>query len=141
MNTYHKLPDGPQKNAVYERARSVFTRKVLHYSRLMGVTFNRITIREQKTRWGSCSTRRNLNFNWRLLLAPEEILDYVVVHELAHLKQMNHSKDFYAVVRSVLPNYKNLQNWLKKNGHLLFSMDPGHIPAPAEPPYSPAKPE
>ena len=88
------------------KAHQVFSRKALYYSRLMSVTYNRITVREQKTRWGSCSSRRNLNFNWRLLLAPDEIVDYVVVHELAHLREMNHSAKFYAIIESILPDYK-----------------------------------
>ena len=94
-------PDRPPlseaERARYIRiARDIFTRKTEYYARLMGVTYGRISIREQKTRWGSCSSKGNLNFNWRLILAPEEVLDYVVVHELAHRREMNHSKAFYA---------------------------------------------
>ena len=86
----------------------------------MGVTYGRIAIREQKTRWGSCSGKGNLNFNWRLIFAPPEVLDYVVVHELAHRKEMNHSKNFYAIVESVMPDYKKWKKWLKENGESLF---------------------
>lgn len=86
----------------------------------MGVTYGRITIREQKTRWGSCSSKGNLNFNWRLIFAPEYVLDYVVVHELAHRKEMNHSKAFYAVIESVLPDYQTAKKWLKDHGHELW---------------------
>ena len=86
----------------------------------MGVTYGRISIREQKTRWGSCSNKGNLNFNWRLILAPEEVLDYVVVHELAHRREMNHSKAFYAVVESMLPDYRRAQKWLRDNGQSLW---------------------
>ncbi len=132
MNTYYKLEDGPQKDAVYRKARQIFNRKAACYSRIMGVTYNRITVKEQKTRWGSCSSKHNLNFNWRLLLAPDEIQDYVIVHELAHLKEMNHSKNFYAVIESVLPDYKSRQLWLRKNGYLLFSMAPDSILSPAD---------
>ena len=101
-------------------ARDIFVRKTEYYARIMGVTYGRITIREQKTRWGSCSSRGNLNFNWRLILAPEEALDYVVVHELAHRKEMNHSRAFYAVVESVLPDYRRQKKWLRENGQKLW---------------------
>ena len=101
-------------------ARDIFTRKTEYYARLMGVTYGRISIREQKTRWGSCSSKGNLNFNWRLILAPEEVLDYVVVHELAHRREMNHSKAFYAVVESMLPDYRRAQKWLRDNGQSLW---------------------
>ena len=101
-------------------ARDIFTRKVEYYARIMGVSYGRISIREQKTRWGSCSSKGNLNFNWRLILAPEEVLDYVVVHELAHCREMNHSKAFYAVIESVLPDYRRAQRWLRENGQSLW---------------------
>lgn len=81
-----------------------------------------ISIREQKTRWGSCSSKGNLNFNWRLILAPEEVLDYVVVHELAHRREMNHSKAFYAIVESVLPDYKQPKKWLRDKGQTLWDI-------------------
>ena len=86
----------------------------------MGVSYGRISIREQKTRWGSCSSKGNLNFNWRLIFAPEAVLDYVVVHELAHRKEMNHSPAFYTVVESVLPDYQKARKWLKDNGQTLW---------------------
>lgn len=101
-------------------ARDIFTRKTEYYARIMGISYGRIAIREQKTRWGSCSSKGNLNFNWRLILAPEEVLDYVVVHELAHRREMNHSKAFYAIVESVLPDYRQARKWLKENGHTLW---------------------
>ena len=88
--------------------------------RKMGVTYGRITIREQKTRWGSCTSEGNLNFNWRLIFAPEKVLDYVVVHELSHRKEMNHSPAFYAVVASVMPEYKACEKWLRDNGATLW---------------------
>ena len=86
------------------------------------VSYGRISIREQKTRWGSCSSKGNLNFNWRLILAPEEVLDYVVVHELAHRREMNHSKAFYAIVESVLPDYRAARKWLRDKGQMLWEM-------------------
>ena len=99
-----------------ETARAIFTQKTAYYARIMGVSYERISIREQKTRWGSCSGQGNLNFNWKLILMPPEILDYVVVHELAHRKQMNHSKLFWAEVERILPDYERRRRWLKENG-------------------------
>ncbi len=80
---------------------------------------NRISIRSQKTRWGSCSSKGNLNFNWRLVMAPAEILDYVVVHELCHLAYLNHSGQFWQLVSSILPDCRERRSWLKANGLLL----------------------
>lgn len=140
MKTYHRLENGRQKDMIYRKAHQIFSKKVSYYSRIMGVTCNRITVREQKTRWGSCSSKHNLNFNWRLLLAPEEIMDYVIVHELAHLREMNHSAKFYAVIESILPDYKNRQNWLKENGYRLFLMEPDSIFSPADHSSIPAQP-
>ena len=87
-----------------------------YYAPVMGVSYGTVTIREQKTRWGSCSTKGNLNFNWKLVLMPPEILDYVVVHELAHRIQMNHSAAFWVEVGKILPDYKERRQWLKVNG-------------------------
>ena len=80
----------------------------------MGVTVKNITIKNQKTRWGSCSSKGNLNFNYQLYYMPQELMDYVVVHELAHRKYMNHSKEFWAEVKKYCPEYKERKNFLKK---------------------------
>ncbi len=80
---------------------------------------NRIAVRSQKTRWGSCSSKGNLNFNWHLVIAPLEILDYIVVHELCHLAYLNHSRQFWQLVEAILPDYPQRRNWLKVNGLLL----------------------
>ncbi len=96
-----------------EKALTVFPERVEHYARLMGVSYGRITIREQKTRWGSCSGKGNLNFNWKLVLVPAEILDYVVVHELAHRKEMNHSRDFWRIVERMMPDYQERRKRLR----------------------------
>lgn len=101
-------------------ARDIFTKKTAYYARIMDVSYGRIAIREQKTRWGSCSSKGNLNFNWRLIFAPEEVLDYVVVHELAHRREMNHAKAFYSIVESVLPDYRSARRWLRDHGSSLW---------------------
>jgi predicted metal-dependent hydrolase len=101
------------------QASSIYKERTEHYSKLLNVHPNRITIKEQKTRWGSCSSKGNLNFNWRVTMAPIEIVDYLVVHELCHLIHMNHSKDFWNLVESVLPGYKKCRDWLKVNGSSL----------------------
>lgn len=103
-----------------DEAALVIPERVRYYAEIMGVTYGRITIRHQKTRWGSCSAKGNLNFNCLLMMAPIEVLDYVVVHELAHRKQMNHSQAFWNEVAAVLPDYKNRKKWLKNNGWMLI---------------------
>ncbi len=97
------------------RAKQILPKKAAFYAEKLGVTYGRITIRGQKTRWGSCSREGNLNFNWKLMLFPEEVQDYVVVHELAHRKEMNHSDRFYRCVEEILPNYTESIRWLKEN--------------------------
>ena len=78
----------------------------------LGVTYGRLTIRGAKTRWGSCSRKRNLNFNWKLMMAPEAVIDYVIIHELAHLKEMNHSKNFWKLVAEHCPQWRKHRQWL-----------------------------
>lgn len=104
-----------------EIARDIFTQKTAYYAQIMGVTYGRIAIRELKTRWGSCSSDGNLNFNWRLIFAPEAVLDYIVIHELAHRKEMNHSPAFYKIVYEIMPDYKAQQKWLRENGQKLWN--------------------
>ncbi len=98
-----------------EYARAEFEKKVRFYADKMQVSVNRIAVKEQKTRWGSCSMKGNLNFNWKLALMPERIMDYVVVHELAHRKQMNHSAAFWKEVALVLPDYRERKQWLSEH--------------------------
>ena len=95
-----------------------------YYAPLMGVSYNRIAIKAQRSRWGSCSTKKNLNFNCLLMLCPEEIQDYVVVHELSHLKEMNHSPAFWAEVGKILPDYKKRRRWLRSQGEALIARLP-----------------
>ncbi len=100
-------------------AKETILGKLDYYKKQLAVEFNEVRVKEQKTRWGSCSQKGNLNFNWRLVSAPEEVIDYVVVHELCHLVHMNHSKNFWSLVGNILPDYKQLRKWLKVNGRLL----------------------
>lgn len=93
-----------------------FQRKVTVWAQKMQIDYGRMSIRDQKTRWGSCSSKGNLNFNWRLLMMPEEIMDYVVVHELAHRREMNHSPRFWQIVEMYIPDYQKRRQWLKENG-------------------------
>ena len=104
-----------------EQMRQRLPEKLNRHAASMGVTFGNVTIRCQQTRWGSCSSRGNLNFNCLLMLAPEEVLDYVVVHELAHRKQMNHSALFWREVERECPDYKKSLRWLKDRGGALLS--------------------
>ena len=104
-----------------EKALKIIPEKVKHYANIMGVSYGKITIRNQKTRWGSCSAKGNLNFNCLLMLVPNEVQNYVVVHELCHLKEMNHSVRFWAEVEKVMPNYREYKKWLKENGNYIIS--------------------
>ncbi len=96
------------------RARSVLTERTRFWAEKMGVSYGRITIRQQVTRWGSCSAKGNLNFNWTLILVPEDLLDYVVVHELAHRIEMNHSERFWKLVKAQLPDYQERRMRLRQ---------------------------
>ena len=103
-----------------EQAMKTIPERVAYYAPRIGVTYGRITIRNQKTRWGSCSAKGNLNFNCLLMLAPPEVVDSVVVHELCHRKEMNHSKKFYEEVLKVFPDYWKWHRWLKDHGAALM---------------------
>lgn len=120
------VPPGLEGNvaAVLERwlrqmARLLVNQRIRVMNEKCKLPFNRVFIKGQKTRWGSCSQQKNLNFNWRLVMAPLPVLDYIVAHELAHLVEMNHSKKFWDLVEQIYPNYKVQKAWLKKNGRLL----------------------
>ena len=102
-------------------ARDDIPARVACFAPIVGVTYGRITIRNQKSRWGSCSSKGNLNFNCLLMLAPPEHRDYVVVHELCHRKEMNHSKRFWDEVGRVLPDYKKSIKWFNENGESLMA--------------------
>ena len=121
LASVHKLTMD-EIQAIANHALEVIPERVKYYAPLVGVTYGRITIRNQKSRWGSCSAKGNLNFNCLLMLTPPEVIDSVVVHELCHRKEMNHSDRFYAEVLRVFPDYWKWDKWLKENGDILMAM-------------------
>ena len=110
--------------ALADRALQDIPERVRRFAPLVGVSYGRITIRNQRTRWGSCSAKGNLNFNCLLMLCPEEVRSYVVIHELCHRKQLNHSALFWTEVERVMPDYKRCRKWLKDNGGALIARLP-----------------
>lgn len=102
-----------------ERAKAKITPKVEFFARNLGVKYNRILVSNLKYRWGSCTPKNNLNFNWRLIKAPMSVIEYVIVHELAHLLEPNHTERFWNIIRTQLPHYQKAKEWLKVNGELL----------------------
>ncbi len=103
-----------------DQAKLIISARVDYYKVIIGVQINKISIKNQKSRWGSSSSLKNLNFNWKLIMAPMEIIDYLVIHELAHQKVPNHSKYFWEVVKYYCSDYKDHEQWLKQNGHKLI---------------------
>ena len=110
-----------QIEVLADQAKTYIPQRVRFFAPQIGVTYGKITIRRQKTRWGSCSSQGNLNFNLLLMLTPPEVIDYIVVHELCHRKEMNHSPRFWAEVEKILPDYRIRQKWLKENGGILIA--------------------
>ncbi|MCR5610561.1 MAG: M48 family metallopeptidase [Clostridiales bacterium] len=104
-----------------KRAKEVIPRRAEHFAPIVGVEYQKISIRMQKTRWGSCSGKGNLSFNCLLMLAPPEVVDGVVVHELCHIISRDHSARFYREVERVLPDYKKRAKWLKENSALILA--------------------
>lgn len=102
-----------------KRAKEKIMPKVEFYAKNLGVEYNRILISNLKYRWGSCTPKNNLNFNWRLIKAPMSVIEYVIVHELAHLLEPNHTEKFWNIIRTQLPNFRKAKEWLKVNGELL----------------------
>ena len=103
-----------------EQAKAYIPERAAYYAAQMHVTYGRITIRNQRSRWGSCSAKGNLNFNCLLMLCPPQVIDSVVVHELAHRREMNHSERFYELVLQAFPEYRRWERWLKENGDVLL---------------------
>ena len=110
------------ENIYREKARDLIKERVEEYTNQLDKDYNKVYIRNQKTKWGSCSSKSNLSFNWRLLMAPEYVLDYVIAHECTHLEERNHSKNFWKKLEDLVPEYKKAINWLKENSpKLVFS--------------------
>ena len=113
MPTAQPKFSGEEIHALADEALKVIPERVRHFAPLVGVTYGGLTIRNQHTRWGSCSSKGNLNFNCLLMLTPDHVIDYVVVHELCHRLEMNHSARFWSQVERVLPDYRQSLQWLK----------------------------
>ncbi|HEX6509744.1 MAG TPA: SprT family zinc-dependent metalloprotease [Chloroflexota bacterium] len=111
-----------------EQAGAVLHARIEHWAGIMGTPYRRITIRDQRTRWASCSTAGNLNFSWRLIMAPLAVLDYVVIHELMHTVEMNHSARFWSGVARYCPGYAEHRDWLRHNGTMLAQALTGEAP-------------
>ena len=110
--------------ALYRReARSVFESRIDHYADKMGVEPGKLELRNQRTRWASCSPQRTLSFNWRLVMAPDDVINYVVIHELAHLREKNHTRRFWNIVRQYDSEYKAHVDWLTENSSKLIFTD------------------
>ena len=102
-----------------QQARKIIVKRVEHYAAITGAKYRSIGITTADTRWGSCSSEKTLNFNWKLVMAPLPVIDYVVCHELAHLTELNHSRDFWETVRKMYPLYREYRTWLKRHGDRL----------------------
>jgi predicted metal-dependent hydrolase len=101
------------------QARKIIQQRITPLSQLSGLSYNTISITDASTRWGSCSSNKNLHFNWKLVMAPPPVIDYVIAHELSHLTEMNHSRAFWEKVRRMFPLYRQYRTWLKRHGHTL----------------------
>ncbi|NCB39735.1 MAG: M48 family peptidase [Erysipelotrichia bacterium] len=103
------------------QARRAFCEKVEQQKKMHGFSYKAVSLKDTRSRWGSCSARGNLNFNWRLIMAPDGVLSYVVTHETAHLSHMNHSREFWELVAQRCPDYLQMKNWLLVNGASLMN--------------------
>ena len=133
VNFYRNLPQ-PSLPVFLSRwyhlqALSYLKERTCFWAKRIGESFNRITIKDQRSRWGSCSSLHNLNYNWRIIMAPEAVIDYLVIHEAAHLVHLNHSEAFWALVAQHDPDFRLHKRWLRDNGLRLFQMLPKEIHA------------
>ena len=110
------------KKWLIKQATSILAEKTNYWSIQMMVTPKQIKLKDQKTRWGSCSSKGNVNYNWRIIMAPENIIDYLIIHELSHLRVPNHSASFWSLVESFDANYKINRQWLKDHGLTLTNI-------------------
>lgn len=115
------------KDWLIRSAKKDLEQRVAHHAGLLGVTYQRVSVRDQSSRWGSCSTSGTLSFSWRLIMAPPEILNYVAAHEVAHLKEMNHSRSFWSIVARLCPEYKDAETWLTEKGPELHRYCPTRL--------------
>lgn len=102
------------------QAAAVLEERARRYAEVLGVSYGKLHVKDQRSRWGSCSTRANLNFNWRIIMAPEAVCDYVIIHELCHLVHMDHSPEFWNLVGSIDPLYRRHRTWLKQHSEELY---------------------
>ncbi len=116
VNRQDSILDPNQVAEYKQEARDIIIPRVAEFAEKYGFTYNSVKITSAMTRWGSCTSKKNLNFTYRLALAPDDVRDYVIVHELCHLRQMNHSRKFWNEVASIMPDYKIQEKWLKENG-------------------------
>jgi hypothetical protein len=107
------------KDFYYEQANEILIPRIKRFADSLGVLHNKISVADSKYRWGSCTPKGNLNFNWRIIKAPINVIDYIIVHELTHLLETNHTADFWNIISVQLPNYRKAKDWLKENGNLL----------------------
>lgn len=115
---------GVMENFYRARAREHFINRTNHYADSMGVDYQKLELRNQRTRWGSCSTRGTISLNWRLIMARGEVVDYLIVHELAHLTEQHHGREFWKLVGEHVPDYEKHAEWLERNSsNLIFSKD------------------
>lgn len=118
---FHPAFTEDEIKALKERAKQYIPQRVEYWAEIIGVKYNSVSIRAQKTRWGSCSSKGNLNFNCLLMLTDTEAIDYVIIHELCHIKELNHSKRFWSLVETYMPNYKEVQKRIKSMELQIFS--------------------
>lgn len=122
----NSLPEftNSELESLRDKTRALITPKAEHFAKILGVSFKKLSVKKQRSVWGSCSAKKNINFNLLLCLCPENVVDYIVVHELCHLKHLNHSKNFWGAVEKILPDYKTAKLWLKTEGNKLIKRLP-----------------
>jgi|SRR5690606_38331471 len=111
----HKQPKTLVLEYLKKEAKKIIFNRVKELSEKYGFKINKIAVRDQSTRWGSCSSSKNINMNWRLIFAPTDVMDYVIIHELSHTVEMNHSKSFWNVVEGIMPDWRKKRRWLREN--------------------------